>query len=281
MSATLSRRRARRFRPLVDIPLLIALALFVAPILWMVVLSVQPDRNIVSPNWDFGLSMRNFSALFAQGQPFLYQLRNSLLIVAGTIVLCLVIGACAGYALSRLPVPKWVTYPLLAVSALIPLVPPMTLVPGLYVTLNSLDLLRVEGLILLNTVFNLPFAVLLMKVYFDALPESLREAALMDGASERTVFVRVMLPLVRPGIASVAVFTGIMAWNEFLMGLTMTSGGTTSPLPVGIAALVQPYEIVWGQMAAAGSLAAVPIIILAAVANRQIVSGMTGGAVKG
>jgi ABC-type glycerol-3-phosphate transport system permease component len=272
----------KRFKPWVDLPLLLMLLVLVLPIVWMVVLAVQPDRNIISPGWEFGFTAQNVTDLVAEGQPFVAQLVNSLLIVGGTIVLCLLIGSTAGYALSRLGIPRPITLPILGISVLLPLLPPMTLVPGLYVTLHTLGLLgTVQGLVLLNTVFNLPFAALLMKVYFDAVPGSLREAALVDGASESRVFLRVMLPLVRSGIASVAVFTGIMAWNEFLMGLTMTSGGTTSPLTVGIASLVQPYEIAWGQMAAAGSLAAVPIILLAVLANRQVVAGMTAGAVKG
>jgi ABC-type glycerol-3-phosphate transport system permease component len=273
--------RRRRFRPAVDIPLLVLLAAFVLPIAWLVVLSVQPGRNIVSPDWEFGFTLDNISELLAPGRPFAAQLGNSLLIVAGTIVLCLVVGAATGYALSRLQLARWVTLTLLAVSAVLPLIPPMALVPGLYVTLNNFGLLgTVQGLILLNTVFNLPFSALLMKVYFDGVPGELREAALVDGASELRVFVQVMVPLARSGLAAVAVFVGIMAWNEFLMGLVMTSGGRTSPLTVGIASLVQPYEVAWGPMAAAGTLATVPITVLAVVANRQIISGLTGGAVK-
>jgi len=103
----------------------------------------------------------------------------------------------------------------------------------------------------------------------------------VDGASEFRAFRVVILPLVRPGLAAVGIFVAIMAWNEFLLGLTMTSGGESAPLTVGIASLVQPYSVTWGQMAAAGTIAAVPIIVLAIFANRQIVSGLTGGAVKG
>jgi ABC-type glycerol-3-phosphate transport system permease component len=274
-------RRRLPFRPSIDVPLLVLLALFVLPIVWLVVLGVQPDRNIVSPDWVFGFTLANVADLLGPGRPFAAQLGNSLLIVAGTILLCLVLGSATGYALSRVHLPRTVTLALLGVCAFLPLVPPMALVPGLYVTLNGLGLLgTVLGLVLLNTLFNLPFAALLMKVYFDAVPGELREAAVVDGASETRVFAQVMLPLVRPGLAAVAVFVGIMAWNEFLMGLVMTSGGRTSPLTVGIASLVQPYEVVWGEMAAAGSLATVPIILLAVVANRQIIAGLTGGAVK-
>jgi ABC-type glycerol-3-phosphate transport system permease component len=274
-------RRRRRFRPAVDLPLLVLLAAFVLPIVWLVVLSVQPGRNIVSPDWEFGFTTANIADLLGPGRPFAAQLVNSLLIVAGTIVLCLVVGSATGYALSRLQLARWVTLTLLAVSAVLPLIPPMALVPGLYVTLNNLGLLgSVQGLILLNTVFNLPFSALLMKVYFDGVPGELREAAVVDGASELRVFLQVMVPLARSGLAAVAVFVGIMAWNEFLMGLVMTSGGRTAPLTVGIASLVQPYEVAWGPMAAAGTLATVPIIVLAILANRQIISGLTGGAVK-
>ncbi|MFD0507742.1 carbohydrate ABC transporter permease [Streptomyces chiangmaiensis] len=198
------------------------------------------------------------------------------------MLLCLVFGSLAGYALSQLILPRWGTIPLLLLAGFIPLIPPMVLVPGLYATMTSLGLIGGNfGLILLNTVFQMPFAALLMKVYFDGVPNTLREAALIDGASEFATFRAVMLPLVKPGLAAVGTFTGIMAWNEFLFALTMTSGGTTSPLTVGIASLVQPYEVAWGQMAAVGTLAAVPIIIISVIANRYIVAGLTAGAVKG
>jgi multiple sugar transport system permease protein len=272
----------RRVNALVEIPLAVMVLLTLLPILWMLVLSVQPGRNIINPEWDFSVWLGNFQDLLAPGEPFVAQLTNSLLIVVGTVVLCLAVGALAGYVLSRLRLPRQLTLVLLALAAFLPMVPPMALVPGLYVVLYNFGLTgTILGLILLNTVFNLPFAVLLLKVYFDAVPDEMREAALVDGASEFTVFRSVMLPLVRPGLAAVGVFTGIMAWNEFLFGLTMTSGGVTSPLTVGIASLVQPYEVAWGLMAAVGTLAAVPIILLAILANRQIIAGLTSGAVKG
>jgi ABC-type glycerol-3-phosphate transport system permease component len=272
----------RRVSALVEIPLAVMVLLTLLPILWMLVLSVQPGRNIINPGWEFSVWLGNFQDLLAPGEPFVAQLTNSLLIVVGTIALCLAVGALTGYVLSRLHLPRPVTLVLLALAAFLPMVPPMALVPGLYVVLYNFGLTgTILGLILLNTVFNLPFAVLLLTVYFDTVPDEMREAALVDGASEFRVFRSVMLPLVRPGLAAVGVFTGIMAWNEFLFGLTMTSGGVTSPLTVGIASLVQPYEVAWGPMAAVGTLAAIPIILLAILANRQIIAGLTSGAVKG
>ena len=148
--------------------------------------------------------------------------------------------------------------------------------------LGELGLLgTTAGLIALNALVNLPFAMLLMATYFAAVPDELREASLVDGASELRSFVSVALPVVRPGLAAVAIFVAIMSWNEFLLGLTMTSGGRTAPITVGIAGLLQPYAVTWGQLSAAGTIAAVPIIALAVFANRHIVAGLTAGAVKG
>lgn len=273
--------RSRRHL-LSEVVLGVATLIAVLPIVWLLVLSVQPQVNVVTPGWHFGFTLRNFEAVFAAGQPYLAQVGNSIAIVAGTVVLCVVAGSLAGYSLSRLGWSRRTTGVLLGLATLVAIIPPIALVPGLYVTLNSLGLLgSLAGLIVLNTVFNLPFASVLMKVYFDRVPGELREAALVDGASEARTFLRIMLPLARPGVAAVAIFVGIMAWNEFLFGLTMTSGGTTSPITVGIAGLVQPYAIEFGAMAALGTVVALPILALALLANRRIVAAITGGAVKG
>lgn len=275
-------RRRRRTRVGAEFPLAIATLVVFLPVALMLALSVQPVVNIISPGWNVGFSTASFEEVFAGHQPYLTQIGNSTVIVAGTVALCLTAGSLAGYSLSRLGWSPRATVLILLAAGLITLIPPMALVPGLYVTLNNLGLLgSLLGLILLNTVFNLPFASVLMKVYFDRVPYEIRESALMDGASELRIFLRVMLPLAAPGAAAVAIFVAIMSWNEFLFGLTMTSGGRTSPITVGIASLVQPYQITFGEMAALGTAVALPIIVLAIVANRWIVAAVTRGAVKG
>jgi ABC-type glycerol-3-phosphate transport system permease component len=265
-----------------EITLGIVILVVLAPVGWMLLLAFQSNRAIVSPEWTVDFSTTNFAELLDPARPFAAQLGNSVVIVLGTVVLCLLVGGLAGYSLSRLSWSRRTTVVLLTLAGILPVIPPMALVPGLYVTMDRLGVLgTVSGLVLLNTVFNLPFATILMKVYFDRVPLELREAALIDGASEWRVFVRVMLPLAAPGMSAVAIFAAIMAWNDFLFGLTMTAGGTTAPITVGIASLVQPYEIAWGEMAAAGAITAVPIIVIAIVASRRIVAGLTRGATKG
>ncbi|PFG29733.1 carbohydrate ABC transporter membrane protein 2 (CUT1 family) [Paramicrobacterium agarici] len=275
-------RQRSRGSVLVDVIILITAIATVIPIAWTLFQSFLPNRAIVNRSWDFPFWIGNFTEVLSPESSFIAQIGNSLVITAGTVLLCLILGALSGYALSRLSPSKWLTIPALVLAAFLPLVPPMTLVPGLYLTMGSLGLLGSNlGLIFINTLFNLPFAVLLLRSFFSQIPEELREAALVDGASEARAFFSVALPLVRPGLASVGIYVAIMAWNEFLFGLTMTSGGPSAPLTVGIASLVQPFDVTWGEMAAAGTIAAVPIVVLAIVANRYIVTGMTAGAVKG
>ncbi|WP_020075865.1 carbohydrate ABC transporter permease [Cryocola sp. 340MFSha3.1] len=275
------RTDTRRRSILVEVLLILGVLIVILPIAWTMLLAFLPNRAIVSSKWEFPFWIGNYTQVF-EGGTFFIQILNSVGIVIGTVVLCLAIGSISGYALAKLNPPRWLTIPALALAAIIPLIPPATLVPGLYVLLNGFGLLgTVWGLILVNTVFNLPFATLLMSSYFGGIPDELREAALMDGAKESRVFFTVFLPLVRPGLAATGVFVGIMAWNEFLMGLTMTSGGTTAPVTVGIAGFLQQYSVTWGQLAAAGTVAAIPMVVLAIFANRHIVAGLTSGSVKG
>lgn len=274
-------KRRRRFNPLVESLVAVGLIVTLIPIIWSLVLAFMPNRAIVSSGWQFDFWLGNFETVLSDGV-FVQQIINSVIIVVGTVAISLAIGSLAGYALSRLNPPRWLSIPALIVAGFIPLIPPMTLIPGLYILMGQIGLLgTVPGLVLVNTLFNLPFATLLMASYFSTIPEELREASLMDGASEWRTFRSVMLPVVKPGLAAVGIFVAILAWNEFMMGLTLTTGGNTAPVTVGIAGLLQPYAVTWGELAAAGALAVVPIIVLAVFANRQIVAGLTAGAVKG
>lgn len=270
-------------RPVIAVEIVVAVALVIAvlPVLWTLMLAFMPNRAIISSGWQFDFWLGNFEKVLSDGV-FVAQVLNSVVIVIGAVAICLVFGSLAGYALSRLEPPRWLTIPALIVAAFIPLIPPMTLAPGLYILLSDIGLLgTVGGLVLINALFNLPFATLLMASYFSGIPDELREAALMDGASEWRTFRSIMVPVVKPGLAAVGIFTAILTWNEFMMGLTLTTGGRTAPVTVGIAGLLQPYAVTWGELAAAGTIAAVPIIFMAIFANRQIVAGLTSGAVKG
>jgi multiple sugar transport system permease protein len=138
----------------------------------------------------------------------------------------------------------------------------------------------VTALVLVNTVLNLPFAVFLLKVYFDSIPDELKEAALVDGCKDFGVFRRVMVPLAAPGIAAVTILVAILTWNEFLMALSLTATPNGQTITVGIARFVQEYSVRYGDMTAAATIATIPLIVLAIFAHRYIVTGLTGGAIK-
>lgn len=258
-----------------------AIVMTVLPLLWMVVVAFQRPRAIINREWTFDFALTNFMEILSPDAVFGAQVINSVVLVIAATAICIGLSAFASYSLSQLSWSPRVVLGVLAAAGVLQVVPPMTLVPGLFVTLQNFSLTgTLGGLIILNVIFNLPFAIIMMKFYFDALPKELRESAYIDGASEFATFWRVMLPLAAPGLAAVAIFIGIQVWNEFLFGLIFTRGGDEAPITVGIATLVQPQEIKWGPMAAVGTITAVPIILLAVVANRQIVSGLTQGAVK-
>lgn len=270
-----------RPRHLVNVALLVAMIVVIAPIVLMMVRSVQPVREILVGGVPSEIVLDNYRALFGPRSVFGQQLRNSVLIVLGSVALCLALGLPAAYSLSRLEWRRMVTALLIAVLVFIQLIPPMTLVPALYVTLVTFGLDNtIVGLVFVHTVFHLPFAVLVLKVTFDAVPRELREAAVVDGASEGRTLWSVMLPVAAPGIAAAAILAGILSWNDYLLGLTLTSGPEAAPLTVGIGTFVQPFNVRYGEMTAAGTLAGLPIVLLALFAHRYIVSGLVGGAVK-
>ena len=120
-----------------------------------------------------------------------------------------------------------------------------------------------------------------MRGFFDEVPRDLEEAALIDGDSRMGALVRVVLPLVTPGLAATAVFCLIVSWNEFLFALVLTQTDASMTLPVGIAGRVTQYEIKWGVMSAAGAVAIVPIMVFAMAMQKYLVRGLSLGAVKG
>jgi ABC-type glycerol-3-phosphate transport system permease component len=264
-----------------ELGLLIAIILTLMPIGWLFWSSLKYHRDIINLDNPTTFTLNNYMTIFSGSSRFPTLFLNSLGVVFFTTVLCVLIGSLAAYSLSKFRWPRTFTATILGASLFIQLVPPIALVPAYYVILNTFYLYNsVTGLILVNTVFNLPFAIFLLKVYFDSIPDDLKEAALVDGCKDAGVFWRVMLPLAAPGIGAVTILVGILAWNEFLMALSLTSTPDAQTITVGIGTYVQQYSVRYGEMTAAAAVATIPIVILAALAHRYIVTGLTGGAVK-
>lgn len=274
---------SRRTRIILSIILTIACAISLAPIVWLIYNSVKFDRGIIDPGDFSSFTFQNYVHLLTDpSSDFGRLVLNSVILVVGTTLVCMIIASLSAFSLSKYHWPRWVTAGLLGGALFIQFLPPIALVPSYYAILNRFYMYdSLVGLILINTVLQLPFALLLMKVYFDAVPNEMRDAAFVDGASHFRVFWHIFLPITRSGMAAASIFVAILTWNEFLMALSLSASPQAQTVTVGIAGFVQQYSIRYGDMAAAASVATIPLIVLVAVAHRHIVTGLTSGAIKG
>jgi multiple sugar transport system permease protein len=160
--------------------------------------------------------------------------------------------------------------------------PQILLLVPLLVIMRSLHILNSYlSLILAYSTFTIPFSVWMLTGFLDALPPELEEAARVDGATGFQAFFRIILPLAAPGIVATGIYIFINAWNEFLYALTFTSGDTFRTVPVGLSTFIGAYQIRWDLLTAAGVLTSLPIVLAFMVIQKQLIRGLTAGAVKG
>ena len=226
--------------------------------------------------FDFSPTFQHYIDLFTE-QPFGKYLLNSIVAAGGSAVISVVLGSMAAYSLSRTDFKLkndlffWIISTRMApvVAVLVPL----------FAIFRSLDLVgSLTGLILAYTTFNLPLAIWILKGFFDNVPYAIEEAQMVDGASRSKAFMSI-LPLVAPGIAAFVVLCILFAWNDFLFAAIIGSGGAKT-LPVATKELVQPQNIQWGTIMAAGTVTTLPMMLLGLVIRKYLVTGLTMGAVK-
>lgn len=264
--------------------LLLAVFLFGAllPFYWMMVTSIKPNDELFSQQSPLSVqhaTWQHYTDLLSQtlfGSWFI----NSVIVSGGTTLISLVLGSLAAYGIVRGT--SGVTANIARIVLLVYLIPRAVLFIPLYEVLNGLGLLdTLAGLVIAYLSFTLPFCLWLLIGYFKAIPRELDEAALVDGASPLGAWWRIILPVARPGLVAASIFAFSMAWNEFMYPLVFIQSSSQQPLTAGIAALQQGDVFAWGQLMAAGTLAAVPIVIVYSLIQRHIVTGLTMGAVKG
>jgi len=262
----------------------VALLAALAPVYWLITISLkrEVDQFSYPPAWiGFTATLDHYKEAFAGGS-FAAYFGNSVLLAAISTIAALLIGVPAAYGLARFEWPQrwddrigdWI----LSTRMLPPIV---TIVP-LFLMLREARLLNsIAGLAIVYTGFNLPFVVWMMRGFFEEVPREMEEAAMLDGETRTGALLRIVLPLVKPGLAATAVFCLVVAWNEFLFALILTQTEAAMTLPVGIASHVTQYEIKWGVMSAAGVVAMLPVLVFAAAAQKYLVRGLSLGAVKG
>jgi multiple sugar transport system permease protein len=267
---------------------MLALAAFIlAPIIWIVMMSFKSSIDVVSvpPKFIFTPTLDNYLALFGLGKvglltgsAFLSYFKNSLILSLGSVVLSLILGLPAAYAIARL---RFAAKESLAFTFLsFRFVPEITIILPLYVVYQKLHLYNTFiGLILVYQLISLPLMIWMMRSYFEEIPIAIEQAARTDGYSWASAFFRLVLPLVAPGMAATLVLAFIFCWNNFVFGL-MLGGHSTQPVTVGLLSFMGTNEVQWGLMAAATVIAIIPEMAMALAVQRYMIRGLTFGAVK-
>lgn len=265
--------------------LLVALSI-VLPVAWIVISSFRPGAEVfLDPlGWPRQLTLDNFIQAFALGG-FGGYFFNSLWVTLWSTALTVILGATLAFSLARFRLPaSALTQAALAAGLVIPL---QLVVLPLFFQLKTLGLLGTHaGLILVYSASGIPYAVLLLKAFFARLPQELYEAALIDGCSPSLAFWKIFLPLARPGLSSVALFTALSIYNEYFLAFILLSGHRSESLrtlPLGLANLtiVSQYRAEYGQLYAGLVMVMLPSLLLYAAVHRHLMTGLAQGAVKG
>jgi multiple sugar transport system permease protein len=270
------RNSTRRQLPYTIIGIII-LAIMVFPVYWMINSSLQSNSGAANTTWiPLQPTFAGYiTAIQQQGQ----NLVTSLIIALSTVVLTLVIATPAAYGLARF---KLRGLPIFLFALLITqMIPVIVIANSLYTLFNNLGLLNSYiGLILADSAAQIPFAILLIRAFMSSIPQSLVEAALVDGANNFRAFVSIVVPISKNAIITAALFTFLGAWGDFLFALTLTSTPAVRPVTLGIYNYLSSNIQQWGPVMATAVLASIPAAVLLLVAQRYISAGALGGAVK-
>jgi ABC-type glycerol-3-phosphate transport system permease component len=215
-----------------------------------------------------------------QRTDFLLQFWNSIIVATATVVVTLVVSIMVAYAVSRFKVrgKKAIIGTMLYAYMFPPLLLAIPLT-SIFAALNLVDTL--PSLVVAHFTMTLPLAVWFLWGFLKAMPFELEEAAMVDGCSRLGAFVRVILPLSLPGLATVAIFSFLLSWTDYTFGLVLLSSDGNKTLPVGLASLLAGIDMRWGEVMAGATLIVIPLFVLFAFCSRYFVAGMASGAVKG
>ena len=251
------------------------------PFVWIAIVSVQPMVNVTSVPPEIGLQAVNLEQYRVQldDASFMLAVRNSILVSLITTALCVAVGSLAAYPLARMQLPYRNFFMGLVVSTR--MVPAVTLLIPLFLVVRQLGLIdTLPSLILVYTAFFLPYILWMLRNFFEDMPRSLESAAMVDGCSRLGTLVRIILPVSAPGVTATAIFCLIVTWNEFLFALVLTTRSAKT-LIVKIAEYRGLWDLPLNKLAAGGVMAIIPIVLIVMLLSRQIIRGLTEGAVKG
>jgi len=252
------------------------------PILRVLTISLRPGDNLLNESLRIipkDATFENYVKLITE-KPFLTWIRNSALVTLVVTILGVVLASFAGYAFSRFRFPGRKAGLLgLLVTQMFPAT--MLLLP-LFIMISKLNLINsFVGLIIMYSASALPFCIWLMKGYYDTIPISLEESAMVDGANKFYAFRRIILPLAAPALVITALFSFMAAWNEYVVAAQVLWYDDMFTIPLGLKSLQGNMTTEWGMYAAGALMISIPVIILFLVLSKWLVSGLTLGSVKG
>ena len=264
--------------------LAIGLLYILFPFYWMIVNSLKPAAELFSTPlsyWPRQITFDNYRAVLADSS-FVRAIVNSVIVAGGATLLSLGLSSMAAYALARYRFPgKQATlYAILSMSTF----PQIAVLGGLFTLARALGLYNSYGALILSyMIFTLPFCVWVLTSFIKEIPDTLDEAATIDGATPWQCLWRVIIPLAGPGLVATGLLSFINAWNEFLFALTLTADNSARTVPVAVALFSgqSEHELPWGKITAASTVVTVPVVLLALIFQKRIVEGLTSGAVKG
>ncbi|WP_123042778.1 carbohydrate ABC transporter permease [Cohnella candidum] len=275
--------KRRTERTVVSVLLALFALYFLFPIYWTLATSVKTKDSIIKlpPDWfPMQLTGSHYADVFAQnhiGRVFL----NSLLVASATTVITVLVTTLGAYGFSRFKFPGrnlWIY-----TTIIVRMIPGLLLIIPYYLMFQKAGLLNtLSGLVIVYVTAAIPLAIYLFMGFYDEMPGEIFESARIDGCSEYGTFLRVALPLVVPGIAVTSILVFMGAWNEFSLSLILTFSDDKKLLPLAISSLIQVNtDTPLGEIAAAGTVAMIPAIVLSLTTQKYIVDGFTAGAVKG
>ncbi|HIY65068.1 MAG TPA: carbohydrate ABC transporter permease [Candidatus Agrococcus pullicola] len=257
--------------------LLLMLVPFAFVFWYMISTSLKPQQALTSSTfqWTFTPTLANYAQVMQQTD-FLEFALNSMLVGLGSVAIALGLGLPAAYAIARYKAPK-----LAGIILSARVTPGITFLIPLFIIFSRLDWVDTyRALIVAHLLITLPLVTWLMIGFFEELPQEIIDSARVDGASAIRTFLQVILPVTRGGIASAAILAFIFSWNHFMFSVVL-AGRTTRTLPVAVFEFMSYGQINWGAIAAAATVMTIPVVVLAMFAQRHIVQGLAGGAVKG
>ena len=253
------------------------------PLIWMVLTSIKPQSELfrVPPSiLPHRITFEHYAALL-QKTPFLRYFANSMMLASATTALVILVGALGAYSLVRF---QYRGREALAGLVLFTyLLPSVVLIIPLYLMMVKIGLANsLTSLVIAYTTFSLPYALWRLRSFMPGIPEDLESAALVDGASRIGAFVDVILPQALPGIISTALFTFILAWNEYLYALVLVNSDQSRPLTTGVMnMLITAFNIDWSLLMAASVMMSIPLVVIFAFLQSYLTRGFGAGGVKG